>query len=92
MEKQLQPQKEQFNVHWTDEDTGAREEVQIEIPSYSIVLDAIMAAIEAFNRKWATEKPAHGIRLNKDPNLYSLMLADEDFEPEEPGILRVNSF
>lgn len=74
-----------FTVHWMDEETEERLNVAVEVQSHTIVLDVILAAINSLNEKLSKEKRKFGFQLAKDPSLYSLMLADEDMEPEEPG-------
>lgn len=77
-----------FNVHWLDEETEERLSVAVEVQSHTIVLDVILAGINSLNEKLSKEKRKFGFQLAKDPSLYSLMLADEDMEPEEPGKLQ----
>lgn len=80
-----------FTVHWIDEKSGERLSVAVEVQSHSIVLDVILASVNHLNEKIGKEKKKFNFQLAKDPNLYSLMLADEDLEPEEPGNCISNS-
>jgi hypothetical protein len=76
-----------FTVHWTDEDSDEKISVPVEVQAHSIVLDVILAALGLINEKLGKEYRKLGFQLARDPNLYSLMLADEELEPEEPGIM-----
>jgi hypothetical protein len=79
---------EVFTIHWADDETGEKIKVSVEVQAHHIVLDVILAGIGALNEKLAKEHRKLGFIFTRDPNLYSLMLADEDEEPEEPGIIR----
>lgn len=85
-------EEQQFTVHWADDETGEKISVPVEIQAHSIVLDIILAALGLLNEKLGKEYRRLGFQLARDPNLYSLMLADEDLEPEEPGTLGLTSF
>lgn len=83
---------EVFTVHWTEENTGEKLSVAVEVQSHSMVLDVIMAAVNNLNEKITKDKKKFRFQLAKEPSLYSLLLADEDLEPEEPGNVHSNSF
>lgn len=83
---------ELFTVHWADEESGQKIIVPVEVQAHSIVLDVILAALGSLNEKLGKEHRQLGFLLQRDPNLYSLMLADEDLEPEEPAFENRQSF
>lgn len=77
-----------FNVHWSDGEDRLRMVTQIEIPSHSIVVDAIVAAIDGFNQSIEEEFKFMQFSFNRtNPQSFGMAVADDDYEAEEPGNL-----